>query len=150
MDWTTEKWRGDAELAYGLLRAFLGFNIMMHGISRIISGPGTFAATLVQQFQATPMANGVVSGFGYALPWLELILGLMLLVGIFTRWVVVAGFVLLGVLTYGTALIQDWETTGLQLTYALVYALLLAFVGWNRWSVDAWRAKHKITITPAE
>ncbi len=149
MEWTTEKWRGDVELAYGLLRAYLGFNILMHGISRIISGPGAYADALVQQFQATPMANGVVSAFGYALPWLELTLGLLLLVGIFTRWALVAGIVLLGLLTYGAALIQDWEVVGLQLTYAVVYALLLAFVGWNRWSIDGWRGAEKATITPA-
>jgi thiosulfate dehydrogenase [quinone] large subunit len=144
MDWTTDKWRSDVELGYGLLRAFLGFNIMMHGVSRIISGPSVFAAGLVQKFQATPLANGVVNGFGEILPWIELILGLLLLVGFFTRRVLVASMVLLGFLAYGATLIQDWQTAALQLIYAAVYAALLAFLGWNRWSIDAWREKSKV------
>jgi thiosulfate dehydrogenase (quinone) large subunit len=145
MDTMTDKWRGDVELGYGLLRAFVGFNIMMHGISRIISGPSIFAAGLVQKFQATPMANGVVSGFGEILPWLELIIGLLLLVGFFTRWTLVASMALLGILAYGATLIQDWPTAALQLIYAAIYAALLAFLGWNRWSIDGWRAKSRVT-----
>jgi hypothetical protein len=45
----TESTRGstaDFPLAYALLRATLGVNIAMHGISRILAGVGVFTAAL--------------------------------------------------------------------------------------------------------
>ena len=43
------------QLGYALLRAAVGVNLMMHGISRMITGPGEFAAKLVMQFEHAPL-----------------------------------------------------------------------------------------------
>src|SRR6185437_13153101 len=40
----------DQRLAYALLRIVVGLNLMMHGISRTLIGPGVFASKLVGQF----------------------------------------------------------------------------------------------------
>jgi thiosulfate dehydrogenase [quinone] large subunit len=137
----------DAILGYTLLRVILGVNILSHGISRIITGPTAYAATLVTQFQSTPLANWLVSGFGSALPWIEALLGVLLLLGIKLRWTVLLGGALLAVLTYGVCLIQQWEVAALQLIYAVVYALLLILRQWNVISIDGWLARpHKSTV----
>jgi thiosulfate dehydrogenase [quinone] large subunit len=65
-----------------------------------------------------------------------------LLVGLRTRAVLISASLLIVVLTFGSALLQDWAAAGTQLIYALVYGALLFLRRYNRWSVDAWMARH--------
>lgn len=129
--------RSDLSLAYLLLRATLGVNILIHGVARILAGQGHFTSTLTQQFRAAPLPHSLVVAFGYALPWAEAAIGLLVLIGLFTRTALILGALLILVLTFGSSLLQDWQIVGLQLIYAVVYALLLAFVSENRFSIDA-------------
>jgi thiosulfate dehydrogenase [quinone] large subunit len=126
----------DAALGYFLLRATLGTNIFIHGLCRILAGPSHFADALVSAFQHTVLPAGFVRLFALALPWAESIVGLLVLVGIGTRLALVAGSLLILALTFGATLSQDWESAGLQLIYATVYASLLAFRYHNAFSVD--------------
>jgi thiosulfate dehydrogenase [quinone] large subunit len=126
----------DAALGYLLLRATIGTNIFIHGLSRILAGPSHFADALVPAFQHAPLPAGLVRLFALALPWAESIVGLLVLLGIRTRLALVAGSLLILTLTFGATLNQDWESAGLQLIYAAVYASLLAFRHHNAFSVD--------------
>jgi thiosulfate dehydrogenase (quinone) large subunit len=126
----------DISLAYLLLRATLGINILIHGVARILGGPEHFASMLAQAFHSTPLPESLVVWFAYSLPWIEAAIGIFVLLGLFTRFSLAAGALLILVLTFGTALRQDWEVAGLQLIYAAVYAMLLAFSSFNRYSVD--------------
>ena len=56
-----------------------------------------------------------------------------------TRYALASGALLILALTFGTTLRQDWETAGLQLTYALVFCALLAFRHWDALSIDVLR-----------
>lgn len=123
-------------LAFLLLRITLGLNICMHGVSRIAAGPAMFANSLVPVFRNTPLPAWSVHAFGLVLPWAEAILGFLLLLGLCTRFALVSGSLLILVLTFGTALRQDWSTAGVQLIYASVYAALLALDRWNDYSLD--------------
>jgi thiosulfate dehydrogenase [quinone] large subunit len=58
------------------------------------------------------------------------------LAGIRTRLALIASSLLILTLTFGAALNQDWESAGLQLIYATIYASLLAFRHHNTFSVD--------------
>jgi thiosulfate dehydrogenase (quinone) large subunit len=127
----------DLSLAYLFLRATLGVNIMLHGVSRLLSGPGHFVSTLAQQFHSTPLPQPLVVAFAYSLPWVEAVLGLLVLIGLFTRVALSLGALLILVLTFGSTLLQNWDVAGLQLIYAAVYAALLAFLSANRFSIDA-------------
>jgi len=127
----------DRSLAYLFLRATLGVNIMLHGVARLLGGPGHFVSTLTQQFRSTPLPQPVVAAFAYSLPWIEAVLGLLVLIGLFTRVALALGALLILVLTFGSSLLQNWDVAGLQLIYAAVYAALLAWVSANRFSVDA-------------
>lgn len=129
-------------LAYALLRLTLGVNIFGHGLSRILSGPATFASALTKQFESTPLPHFAVELFGYALPWLEASIGLLILAGALTRFALAAGALMIVVLTFGSTLLQDWQAAGLQLIYAVVYFVLLAAVQNNRLSVDHFLRSH--------
>lgn len=131
----------DFSLSYALLRATLGVNIAMHGISRILAGVGVFTAALEKQFAATALPDFAVRAFASALPWAEALIGLLILVGGVTRIALVAGGLLILVLTFGSTLHQDWEIAGLQLTYTVVYSLLIAFRKYNAISLDRWFAR---------
>jgi thiosulfate dehydrogenase [quinone] large subunit len=126
----------DVALAYALLRVTLGINIALHGLTRIASGTSSFAAGMTRQFAATPLPHFAILGFGYALPWAEAIIGVLLLFGAWTRATLVAGALVMAMLTFGTCLLQDWNIAGLQLIYSTVYFLLLALLRYNRFSLD--------------
>lgn len=129
--------RRDQRIAYALLRMVVGVNLTMHGVSRMLAGPGMFAAKLAGQFANAPLPGWSVWGFGMVLPAIEALLGMLLLIGLRTRAALIAGSLLIMVLTFGSALVQDWPAAGLQLTYALVYSVLLFLVRYNGWSLDA-------------
>jgi thiosulfate dehydrogenase (quinone) large subunit len=128
--------RSGPALAFLLLRLTLGLNICMHGVSRIVAGPATFANSLVPMFRNTPLPAWSVHLFGLILPWAEAILGFLLLIGFCTTLALLGGSLLILVLTFGTTLRQDWSTAGIQLIYAAVYAALLALDRWNDYSLD--------------
>lgn len=133
----------DRSLAYFFLRATLGVNIMLHGVARLLVGPGRFVSTLAQQFHSTPLPQPLVLAFAYLLPWIEAVLGLLVLIGLFTRVALSLGALLILVLTFGSSLLQNWDVAGLQLIYAAVYAALLAFLTANRFSVDTLMHRDK-------
>lgn len=134
-----EREASDRSLAYLFLRATVGVNILIHGVARLVSGPGAFASVLVQGFRSTPLPSSLVAGFASVLPWVEAAVGLFVLIGLFSRVALSAGALLILVLTFGSTMRQDWESAGLQLIYASVYTGLLAFRRYNTLSIDALR-----------
>jgi thiosulfate dehydrogenase [quinone] large subunit len=108
----------------------------MHGVSRILAGVGNFASGMIKMFQNTALPRAVVEPFGYALPWLEAAIGLLIIVGLRTREALVAGALLMLALTFGTTVRQDWDVAGIQLLYSVVYAALIAGLRYNSLSVD--------------
>ena len=126
----------DAALGYLVLRCTLGMNIMMHGSARLLSGESKFVSGLLQTYQGSPLPHPLLLGFATALPWFEALVGLLVLIGFRTRIALAAGGFLMTVLTFGVGVRQNWEAAGIQLSYALVFAILLACIGANRYSLD--------------
>ena len=126
----------DRNLAYTLFRIFLGINIAVHGGSRIYSGVAAFASEMVSQFGKTPLPSEMVYLFGVSLPFAEALIGVLILVGLWSRLAYCVGFLLMISLTFGSTLRQDWTAAGWQLLYAFAYAGLLVFREHNRYSVD--------------
>jgi thiosulfate dehydrogenase [quinone] large subunit len=115
----------DRQLAYAILRVTLGVNMLMHGAVRLLGGLDGFAAWMVQQFAQTPLPAAFVRSFALPLPFIEIAIGLLLLLGVATRWALAAGGLLMVPLVFGTSLRSDWNTVLLQMVYALIYYLLL-------------------------
>jgi len=68
-----------------------------------------------------------------------LILGLLLVIGLATRFSLIAGGLVIMSLVLGTNLAQDWLVSGLQLIYAFLYYYLLVHLDQNRYSIDGMR-----------
>jgi thiosulfate dehydrogenase [quinone] large subunit len=133
----------DASVAYAILRLTFGVNIALRGITRIANGTDLFAADLLKQFENSVLPAASVQAFGLVLPWVESAIGLLLITGFQTRAALIAGGLMMTVLTAGTMLIQNFQTAWLQLTYAVVFFILLACRGWNALSLDGWRTLRR-------
>ncbi len=127
------------ELAYALLRVTFGANLFLHGVGRLLAGHAAFYAYIAKQMQGAPVPAWFLPPFTYALPWLEAVVGLLLLVGLFTRGALVAGALLMLALQIGSCLAQNWQVASEQLIYVVIYFILLSFVDRNRWSLDDFR-----------
>jgi thiosulfate dehydrogenase [quinone] large subunit len=128
----------DHQLAYVVFRLTLGINIFVHGAGRIF-GPGAeaFATTTAVEFSKTPLPAGMVHPFLIVVPFAELVLGALTTLGLFTRWALTLGGLLITALVFGTAIRSDWNTVGVQMIYAVTYYLLLVNRSCNRFSLDA-------------
>ena len=130
-------WRSDRSLAYGLFRFTFGINIMFRGVTRIVLGRPAFIAYMLAQFKDVPvMPPAFLIPFATVLPYVESVIGLLILVGFKTREALVACSLMIAALTFGTMLRNDFTNAWLQLTYAIALFLLMAFRSWNRISVD--------------
>lgn len=120
--------------AHACLRLVLGTNIAVHGIARVSDAAG-FGAKLAADFGGH-LPPWLVRPFGAAVPFLELGIGLAVLLGLRLREALAAGCVLIASLTFGMGLRQQWEVIGLQLVYALAYWILLYRLEDARVTVD--------------
>jgi thiosulfate dehydrogenase (quinone) large subunit len=127
----------DLVWAYTILRLSFGANIMLHGVSRLLVGHAGFLAYLNHYFEKTPLVPAsLLPAFAWVLPPVETILGLLLILGLFTRFALIGGALVLTALVIGTNLAQDWNVAGLQLIYAFLYYYLLIHRDRNAMSVD--------------
>ncbi len=124
------------QLAYALLRIALGVNFLGHGLFRILAGTGAFAHTMAEHMTKSPLPIGLMVGLGYCIPYLELLLGLALIVGLFTRVSLVAGALFMMALTIGVTSNQQWDVAGQQLLYSLIFFVLLFGYEYNSLAVD--------------
>jgi len=117
----------DQHHAYLLLRLLTGIDFFMHGFARIFTGThlAGFAEGMVKSMAATPLPPALTLATGYAVPCVELLIGTLLLLGLFTRAALTLALLLMLVLMFGVTLKQDWPTAGTQLLYGLVLAALL-------------------------
>jgi len=140
---TSNTWRSDASVAYAILRLTLGVNIGLRGIVRIAHGPAAFAQGIVKQMEATILPPSVVYAFAASLIWVEAAVGILLILGLQTRLALIVGGLMLTLLTFGTMQIENFQNAWLQLTYALVFFVVLALRSWNLISLDALLGKSR-------
>lgn len=127
----------DSIWAYTILRLSFGANIMLHGVSRLIAGRAAFLAYLTHYFEKIPaIPAAMLPAFARTLPLVETALGLLLVLGLWTRFALIAGALVMTGLVIGTNLAQDWTVAGLQLIYAFLYCYLLVHRDKNLISLD--------------
>ena len=131
-------WRSDTAIAYAILRLTFGVNLCFRGVVRItVNGLDNFAAGLTGQFEATWFPAFAVSTFAHVIPIVETLMGLALIVGLFTRPALIVGGLMMTALTFGTMFLQNFDLAWLQLTYALAFFIMLATRSWNVISLDS-------------
>ena len=126
----------DRALSYGLLRLALGVNFAGHGAIRIYTGVSAFAASTAEHMGKSPLPHGLIVGFAYSIPWIEVLLGVALILGLLTRLALIAGALFMMALTVGVTSNQQWDVAGQQLLYSVIFFLLLYLVEYNQLSLD--------------
>jgi thiosulfate dehydrogenase (quinone) large subunit len=125
----------DYAVAYLLTRLTIGASLFGHGLVRLPK-LGAFQAQLTGEFKTSILPAMLVSVFGYALPFAELITGILLLAGSLTRAAAVAGGLVMIALVLGATSIEHFNVIGDQLVHAGFLAAVIAFRRHNRYSVD--------------
>lgn len=125
--------------AYLLLRLTLGINFLGHGLVRFPK-ISEFRIWMSGEFQNSIIPPLVINAFATLLPFIEFAIGFLLIIGLFTRYTLVAGALLMISLIFGSCMIEKWEYTGFQMIYALFFFILLYFQEQNRIIM---RYKHK-------
>ena len=125
--------------SYAVLRFTLGITFLFHGVTRFVSGWSAFADEMVRSFQQTFLPDFMVRPFALSVPPVEAILGMLLCLGLFTRWTLIAGGLWMIALVLGTTIRQDYPTVAIQLLYALLFFVLQVWEPFNRISLDTLR-----------
>jgi thiosulfate dehydrogenase (quinone) large subunit len=129
------------ETAYGLLRVTLGVIFFFYGVGKLIGGLANFVGGMNQRFSGK-LPAAMVMPFAYAIPFCELISGVLILLGLFTKvGLTLSGLLLVG-LTFGVVMLGDAPTVAHNLQYALINFILLWLVDLNRYSLDGVLARR--------
>ncbi|MEO6915060.1 MAG: DoxX family protein [Chitinophagaceae bacterium] len=123
------------DFVYLLARLPIAWSMFGHGLVRIPK-LSVFSSGMVKAFSQSILSASVVQSFAYALPFLELLTGLFIILGLFTRQSLLVGFLIMMSLIFGSSLIEDWQNVFVQMIYAVYFVLLMLFLSYNRYSVD--------------
>src|SRR5437763_13975311 len=121
------------EAAYALLRVTLGVVFLFNGTGKFMGGLGNFVGGMNQRF-AGKLPAALVMPFAYALPFMEVLCGVLILLGLFSGIALVLSGLLLVALTFGTVMLNDFPTVAHNTQYALVNFVLLWFIEHNGYS----------------
>lgn len=125
-------------MAPALIRWALGLLFFVSGIGKIANLAGFVQGYLAPAFQATWLPAGLVSAYGYALPFVEVVIGGMLILGLFPRLALfVTGLTLLS-LAFGQMLLKQQGTVGNIFLYILMAAAALNMQAGDVWTLP-WR-----------
>src|SRR5690554_4386706 len=107
-----------------LLRLPIGVSFFGHGLVRIPK-LSAFANNMVADFTNSWLPDVLVLSFGYALPLIELLIGVFIIAGWYYRQTLAAGILTISVLLFGSSTIENWNAFTPQLIHALYFGLLL-------------------------
>lgn len=115
------------KLAVLMLRLVTGINFLMHGAVRVLGDYSGFADGMIHNFSGTFLPSFSVRLLGFAIPVIELIIGIILITGYKLKIGLIAAFLLMATLVFGMSLLQKWDVVGTQMIYALALFLILYF-----------------------
>jgi thiosulfate dehydrogenase [quinone] large subunit len=128
----------DAARSHALLRLSLGTSMLVHGLVRIGPQFWTFVEQTTKQFAPTPIPQSLVRISAMLIPPVELLIGVLLILGLWTRFALVLGGLEMCALIAGSSLLTQWEIVAIQLGYAFFFSILLRHCQSNRLSLDSW------------
>lgn len=121
-----------------LLRLMLGVLLLFAGLNKFLAGYGAVTSSMVRQFlEETWLPAVLLYPYVYVLPFVEVALGLLLMVGLLSRpMLLVAGLLLIS-LAFGKMLTRDHVTVANNANYVLLAAAAYCFTRENPYSLDA-------------
>lgn len=123
------------DIAYLMLRLVAGISFFGHGLVRLPK-LNAFSQWMTGNFSKSMLPQNLVTPFSYALPMAEFTIGILLILGVFSPKVIIAGWVVMLLLMFGTCLIENWEALPSQMIHAIILIALYQFIAANSISLD--------------
>lgn len=118
-----------------IIRLAVAASMLGHGLVRLPKLHG-FSSWMVSSFEKSMLPPVLVTPFSYILPIAEFVIGLLLVIGLFTRVSLIAGGFTMVILIFGSAMVENWEAMPSQFIHAAFFAVLLSFLQYNTYAVD--------------
>lgn len=122
-------------LSFVFIRLGIGISMFGHGLVRIPK-LSTFSNGMVSSFSESFLPGQLVLPFSLALPFLEFLIGLLLILGWKTRLAGISGAILMLFLMFGTSMIENWGALPSQMIHLLFFVLVYEFHQVNTFALD--------------
>ncbi|MGV8092279.1 MAG: DoxX family membrane protein [Mangrovibacterium sp.] len=122
-------------ITYLFARSLIGMSMFGHGFVRVFDLTG-FADKMTKGFEDTLLPEALIYPFMIGLPVLELVVGVLLLVGAKTKWVTITGLVIMLALIFGSSMQQNWGAVPVQMFHGVLMLGVLIFLPYNKYSLD--------------
>ncbi len=119
---------GGRRAGHIILRVGLGLVFLFYGIGKFQTGVAAVADGMVKQFQHTFLPSALVRLFATLLPFGEVAVGALLILGVARRWALILAGLLILVLTAGTAILNLAPVVASNLVFLLVISYLLRHI----------------------
>lgn len=123
------------KISYLIVRLALGLSMFGHGLVRL-SKLQAFSEGLVASFENSILPEMLTLPFSYVLPIAELVFGLFIVLGLFTRISAIATAVVLLSLIFGSTLVENWGAITAQLIHIAFVAYIIHHVKDNTYVLD--------------
>ena len=121
-----------------LIRLTIGILFFFAGLNKFIGGYGNFINWIIEDMTSkTWLPELMLYPYAYVLPFLEIAVGALLILGLWTRPVIAAAGFLMISLTFGKVLAKDYPTVANNSNYVLMTAIAFFFSQHNRYSLDS-------------
>jgi len=115
----------NSKLGYLVVRIAMGLSLLMHGSVRVPKW-AAFSMQTADSFKATILPEAFVYGFASLIIVTEICSGTFLLLGSkFTRIGCALAITMMGLLMFGSAMIENWMAVMNQVVHVIVLYLLL-------------------------
>ncbi len=125
----------NTSIAYLLLRLAVGLSFLGHGLVRLPK-LHEFSQWMLCVFETSVLPRFLVLPFSYFLPVAEFVVGVFVVLGVFTKQALVAGAIVMLTLIFGSCLIEEWNAIPSQLIHTLFLGMLLVYLPHNTYSTD--------------
>ena len=122
-------------ISYIFIRLGIGISMLGHGLVRIPKLQA-FSEGMLKNFKGSLLPDFMVLPFSFALPFIEFLLGLLLVLGWQTKRAAILGGALMLLLMTGTTLIENWSALPSQMIHLLFFVLVYEFNQVNSFSLD--------------
>lgn len=139
----SSKWCDPRAMAVALGRWVIGILFLFFGIGKFTMGVGIFAKGMAQPFEKTWLPPILLNTFGHVLPFCEVILGALLILGLFRNATLFVTGLLLIVLTFGQVLLGQAQVVFFNTIYTFLVAALLFLADYDRWVIFPRRQINK-------
>lgn len=107
----------DFKTAFFFLRLPIAVSLLGHGLVRIPK-LHTFSDWMVTTMEKSMIPKLIIVPFGYVLPIVEAILGILLLINFKTKYTLYSALVLMSILIFGSCSIENWSAIEAQLLHS--------------------------------